>query len=66
MDAAEEAEAVACRRELYSINGRVPRSDMAVLYRTNAQSRPFEEACRRKGLPFVVVGAQPFYERREV
>ncbi len=41
-------------------------ADMAVLYRTNAQSRPFEEAFMRYGLPYHLVGATRFYERREV
>jgi DNA helicase-2/ATP-dependent DNA helicase PcrA len=41
-------------------------SDMAVLYRTNAQSRAFEEAFRRAAIPHRVVGAVSFYERREV
>jgi DNA helicase-2/ATP-dependent DNA helicase PcrA len=41
-------------------------ADFAVLYRTNAQSRTFEEALRRAGLPYRVVGAVSFYERREV
>ncbi|MBI4421750.1 MAG: UvrD-helicase domain-containing protein [Gemmatimonadetes bacterium] len=40
--------------------------DMAVLYRTNAQSRAFEEAFRRVALPHRVVGAVSFYQRREV
>jgi DNA helicase-2/ATP-dependent DNA helicase PcrA len=40
--------------------------DMAVLYRTNAQSRAFEEALRRTGIPYRIVGATGFYERREV
>jgi len=39
---------------------------MAVLYRTNAQSRPFEEAFRFRGIPYRLVGAVSFYERREV
>jgi DNA helicase-2/ATP-dependent DNA helicase PcrA len=39
---------------------------MAVFYRTNAQSRSFEEALRRAGLPYVIVGAMRFYERKEV
>lgn len=39
---------------------------VAVLYRTNFQSRPFEEACRRAGLVFRVVGGFSFYERAEV
>jgi DNA helicase II / ATP-dependent DNA helicase PcrA len=37
-----------------------------VLYRTNAQSRALEEAFRREGLPYRIVGGQRFYERREV
>ncbi|MGH7533212.1 MAG: ATP-dependent helicase [Gemmatimonadales bacterium] len=39
---------------------------MAVLYRTNAQSRAFEEALRRAGTPYRIVGAISFYDRREV
>ncbi|MGH7537855.1 MAG: ATP-dependent helicase [Gemmatimonadales bacterium] len=39
---------------------------MAVLYRTNAQSRAFEEALRMRGVPYRLVGAVSFYERREV
>ncbi len=38
----------------------------AVLYRTNAQSRALEEVCLRAGLPYQLVGAVRFYERREV
>ncbi len=41
-------------------------SDMAVLYRTNAQSRVLEEAFLRGGMPARVVGGVGFYERREV
>ncbi|MFW6192346.1 MAG: ATP-dependent helicase, partial [Gemmatimonadota bacterium] len=40
--------------------------DVAVLYRTNAQSRPYEEALREAGVPYRVVGGVRFYERREV
>ncbi|MCL6551486.1 MAG: UvrD-helicase domain-containing protein, partial [Acidothermus cellulolyticus] len=40
--------------------------DIAVFYRTNAQSRVFEEAFLRVGLPYKVVGGVRFYERREV
>jgi DNA helicase-2/ATP-dependent DNA helicase PcrA len=39
---------------------------MAVLYRTNAQSRAFEEQFRRKGVPYRIIGAISFYDRREV
>ena len=41
-------------------------SEFAVLYRTNAQSRIFEETFTRFGVPYVVVGSQKFYERAEV
>jgi DNA helicase-2/ATP-dependent DNA helicase PcrA len=40
--------------------------ETAIFYRTNAQSRSFEEALRRGGLPYVIVGAMRFYERKEV
>ena len=40
--------------------------EMAVLYRTNSQSRAFEEALRRAGIPYRIVGATGFYDRREV
>ena len=41
-------------------------SDFAVLFRTNAQSRPFEEELLRANLPYSVVGGVKFYERAEV
>jgi DNA helicase-2/ATP-dependent DNA helicase PcrA len=41
-------------------------SDVAVFYRTNAQSRVFEEVFIRVGIPYRVVGGVRFYERREV
>lgn len=40
--------------------------DVAVLYRTNAQSRVLEEALLHAGIPYVLVGGVRFYERREV
>lgn len=40
--------------------------DFAILYRTNAQSRPFEDRLREEGLPYQVVGGPKFYDRREV
>jgi DNA helicase-2/ATP-dependent DNA helicase PcrA len=45
---------------------RAPGIRAAVLYRTNAQSRLFEEACRRAGLRYNLVGGFSFYERAEV
>src|SRR5712691_1729788 len=41
-------------------------SDLAVLFRTNAQSRPFEEELLRANLPYSVVGGVKFYERAEI
>ncbi len=43
-----------------------PVSEAAVLYRTNAQSRAFEEEFLRRKIPYVVVGGMKFYERAEV
>lgn len=40
--------------------------EMAVFYRTNAQSRVMEEACMRLGIPYKVVGGTRFYDRREI
>ncbi|MCY3630967.1 MAG: AAA family ATPase [Rhodothermaceae bacterium] len=40
--------------------------DFAVLYRTNAQSRTFEDALRREGLPYRIVGSLSFYQRKEI
>lgn len=40
--------------------------DIAILYRTNAQSRAFEEMFIRAGIPYILVGGTKFYERREV
>ncbi|MDX1903876.1 MAG: 3'-5' exonuclease [Thermonemataceae bacterium] len=41
-------------------------ADFAILYRTNAQSRSFEEALRKMGLRYKVVGGLSFYQRREI
>ncbi|MDT8341734.1 MAG: UvrD-helicase domain-containing protein [Longimicrobiales bacterium] len=40
--------------------------DFAILYRTNAQSRALEDAFRRRGIPYQIVGGVRFYERREI
>lgn len=45
---------------------RRPLRDFAVLYRTNSQSRAFEEALRRNSMPYRLVGAIRFYDRREI
>ena len=41
-------------------------SDFAILYRTNAQSRPLEDSFRRSGIPYNIVGGFRFYERKEI
>jgi DNA helicase-2/ATP-dependent DNA helicase PcrA len=40
--------------------------DFAILYRTNAQSRVFEEALRKKNLPYKIYGGLSFYQRKEI
>ena len=50
----------------YDRLGRYGLGDAAVLYRTNAQSRPFEEELQRARLPYVIVGGIRFYDRREI
>ena len=44
----------------------VPYGDMAILYRTNAQSRVLEEALIKRALPYTMVGGTKFYDRKEI
>jgi DNA helicase-2/ATP-dependent DNA helicase PcrA len=62
----EEAEFVI--QEIIKLKERENRSfkDFAILYRTNAQSRPFEEALMKVKVPYKVVGALRFYDRKEI
>jgi DNA helicase-2/ATP-dependent DNA helicase PcrA len=64
----EHAEADWVAREIDRLGDRegVRPGDVAVFYRTNAQSRVFEEVFIRVGLPYKVVGGVRFYERKEV
>jgi len=47
-------------------DGSLKLKNFVVLYRTNAQSRSMEEAMRREGMPYRVIGGTRFYERREI
>ncbi len=62
----DEAAWVAQRIDELTDEGSLTASDMAVFYRTNAQSRVFEEVFIRIGMPYKVVGGVRFYERREI
>lgn len=44
----------------------IPFNEQVILYRTNAQSRLFEEACMRRGIPYRIIGGVKFYARKEV
>src|SRR5881628_2040239 len=65
-DERDEAEWLAGELSRRAADGDVAYEGMAVLYRTNAQSRPLEEAFRFRGIPYRLIGAVSFYERREV
>ncbi|MEE1940639.1 DNA helicase PcrA [Streptomyces sp. TRM 70361] len=62
----DEAQFVAEEIDRLTDAGTAKPGDVAVFYRTNAQSRVFEEVFIRVGLPYRVVGGVRFYERREV
>jgi DNA helicase-2/ATP-dependent DNA helicase PcrA len=62
----DEAAWIAGEIDRLSDEAGVRACDVAVFYRTNAQSRVFEEVFIRVGLPYKVVGGVRFYERREV
>ena len=65
-DERDEAEWLANEFAGRATDGDVAYEGMAILYRTNAQSRPLEEAFRFRGIPYRLIGAISFYERREV
>lgn len=62
----EIGEAETLAREVRRLLQRYRPADMAVIYRTNAQSRPFEQVFARERIPHVLVGGRKFYERMEV
>jgi DNA helicase-2/ATP-dependent DNA helicase PcrA len=64
-DDVEEANAVR-ERIVTMLRSGYKRSEIAVLYRTHAQSRAIENALRRGGLPYQIIGGVRFYERKEI
>ena len=64
----EEEEARKVIKEIQGLvdNDNHSLSDFAVMYRVNAQSRSFEMACQRFGVPYQIVGGIKFYHRREI
>lgn len=61
-----EAQYVLEQIEVLRQKAKLSWSDFAIMYRTNAQSRSFEEACIREGIPYRLVGGVGFYKRREI
>ena len=62
----DEAEFITGEIKKLANEGISKNGDTAIFYRTNAQSRVFEEVFMRSGLPYKVVGGVRFYERREI
>jgi DNA helicase-2/ATP-dependent DNA helicase PcrA len=65
-DEKEEADMVAKEVESAHFSNKQPLEDFAVLFRTNDQSRVLEQAFRQRKIPYRVVGARSFFDRREV
>ncbi len=65
-DEGQEAHFVASEIRRLTFNGDLRFRDCAVMYRTNAQSRPLEEAFIRGDIPYQLIGGTRFYERREI
>jgi DNA helicase-2/ATP-dependent DNA helicase PcrA len=63
----ENEEAAFVAQSIRALHGQgIDYRDVAVFYRTNAQSRVLEDALRRAGIPYLIVGGVRFYERREI
>jgi DNA helicase II / ATP-dependent DNA helicase PcrA len=66
LDERDEADFIADTITARMSRSDLSRRDCAVLYRTNAQSRAIEDAFRRRNIPYRLVGAVRFYDRREI
>ncbi len=64
----DKEEAAFITKTIYERLGEPGRSyrHVALLYRTNAQSRVLEDSCRRNNIPYIIVGGLKFYDRKEV
>lgn len=62
----ENDEAAWIAREILNLKFKISNESVAVLYRTNAQSRAIEQALIRENIPYRIFGGLKFYERREV
>ncbi len=62
----EEGLVVANKISRIRLESHVSYDDFAILYRTNAQSRIFEEQLRKKNIPYRIYGGHSFYQRREI
>lgn len=63
---ADEARYVASQIFELQMNAQLKNQDIAILYRTNAQSRAIEEALRKRNFPYRVFGGTSFYQRKEI
>ncbi len=65
-DDREEGRTIVTRITQEVTHRKLSLNDIAVLYRTNAQSRSIEDALRRAGIPYVIIGGVAFYRRKEI
>ncbi len=65
-DDRDEGRRIVSRIEDESARRKLDLKDFAILYRTNAQSRSIEDALRRSGIPYTIVGGVAFYKRKEI
>ncbi len=66
LDDRDEGSRIVSRIEEETQTRKLDLKDFAVLYRTNAQSRSLEDALRRSGIPYRIVGGVAFYKRKEI
>lgn len=62
----DEANLIVAEMSRMLSSGKYANKDMAVLYRTNSQSRVFEESLRKRAIPYKIHGGHSFYQRKEI